>query len=226
MNTIYAVYLTIYNGEMLPPFYIGSTSLDKLNRGYCGSVSSREYKTLWKAALKQEPENFDTIVISEHNTRKEALDAECDLQRKLDVVKSPLFVNKAIATLHPRNSGKGRKMSAKTLAAIIKSRTGSTHTDEAKLKMSIASQKRLPATAESRAKMSTSQKSRERKPMTAEAKENLSIKQTGKQASQETKNKLSETLKEKCNTEEAKKRLSAAANKRWEIYRAKKLIEA
>ena len=31
---MYCVYLTIYTGNKLPPFYIGSTSLKKINKGY------------------------------------------------------------------------------------------------------------------------------------------------------------------------------------------------
>jgi hypothetical protein len=39
---MYCVYLTIYKGNNLPPFYIGSTSIDKIDGGYHGSVMSEE----------------------------------------------------------------------------------------------------------------------------------------------------------------------------------------
>jgi hypothetical protein len=35
---MFAVYLTSYKGNKLPPFYIGSSSVSALNSGYHGSV--------------------------------------------------------------------------------------------------------------------------------------------------------------------------------------------
>lgn len=44
----YCVYVTTYLGKKLPPFYIGSTSVDNLKNGYKGSVMSKKYKNIWK----------------------------------------------------------------------------------------------------------------------------------------------------------------------------------
>lgn len=53
MNNNYCVYLTIYSGSKLPPFYIGSGTLDKiLNKGYRGSVTSKQFKKIWSQELK------------------------------------------------------------------------------------------------------------------------------------------------------------------------------
>lgn len=96
-NTIYCTYLTIYKGNKLPPFYIGSTSIENINKGYHGSVSSNRYKDIWKSELKTNPNLFKTIVISTHQTREEALAKEMFLQQKMNVAKSPMYINMAIA---------------------------------------------------------------------------------------------------------------------------------
>jgi len=94
---IYVTYLTIYSGNKLPPFYIGSTSLDKVNNGYRGTVVSKRYKSIWKQELKENPQLFKTKTISYHNTRKEALTKEDSLQRKLNVIQSPMYINLSFA---------------------------------------------------------------------------------------------------------------------------------
>lgn len=93
----YCVYLTIYKGNKLPPFYIGSTSIDKINSGYYGSVSSIEYKKLWKSEKSKHPELFKVIIISTFETRKQATEKENIIQRKLNVIYNPLYINKQYA---------------------------------------------------------------------------------------------------------------------------------
>lgn len=43
----YCVYHTTYIGNKLPPNYIGSTSVEKIKKGYYGSVKSKSYKSIW-----------------------------------------------------------------------------------------------------------------------------------------------------------------------------------
>ena len=94
----YCVYLTIYRGNKLPPFYIGSTRVEKvLNEGYHGTVRSKRYKTLWKSEIQLHPELFSTRVVTLHETRDQAITKEGFFQRQLKVVKSPMYVNQAIA---------------------------------------------------------------------------------------------------------------------------------
>ena len=99
-NNIYCVYLTIYKGNKLPPFYIGSTAVDNIHRGYRGSVGSREYKILWKNEIKLNPHLFVTKILSYHQTRNEAVKRENQLHHALDVVNNPLYVNKWYATVN------------------------------------------------------------------------------------------------------------------------------
>jgi hypothetical protein len=94
---MYCTYLTIYSGDKLPPYYIGSTSIKKYNEGYCGSVTSKKYKSIWNEELKSNRHLFDTIILTEHETRTEALAQELAYQKAKDVVRNPDFINMAIA---------------------------------------------------------------------------------------------------------------------------------
>ncbi len=94
---IYCTYLTVYTGNKLPPFYIGSTSLDKIEKNYCGTVKSKKYKSIWIEELKNNRHLFKTKILSKHNCRKEALEKELFFHKALSVVKSPLYINMALA---------------------------------------------------------------------------------------------------------------------------------
>lgn len=93
----FSVYLTIYNGLLLPPFYIGSKDVASILSGYRGSVSSKEFKEIWCAEIKNNPHLFQTIILSYHATRKEAFNAEALLHEQLNVLHSPHFINQSIA---------------------------------------------------------------------------------------------------------------------------------
>jgi|APSaa5957512535_1039671.scaffolds.fasta_scaffold01991_11 hypothetical protein len=90
---IYCTYLTVYHGNKLPPFYIGSTSVERINNGYLGSVSSKRYKDIWEQETKDHPEFFDVEILSYHKTDREAREKELFFHKDLGVVKSPLYTN-------------------------------------------------------------------------------------------------------------------------------------
>jgi len=94
---MYCVYLTVYTGNKLPPFYIGSTSYRNIEIGYCGSVQSNEYKKIWKLENKINRHLFHVTIVKTFDDRQEAYSYEEYLQRKLDVLNNPLYVNKVIA---------------------------------------------------------------------------------------------------------------------------------
>lgn len=96
----YCVYLTVYSGNLLPPFYIGYSSVDNVENGYRGSVSSKLYKSIWKEELKNNSQAFKTKIISTHKTRAEAKNKETVLIQKLNAVSSPMYIN--------RHDGSGR----------------------------------------------------------------------------------------------------------------------
>lgn len=103
--TQYCVYLTIYHGNKLPPFYIGSTSSKILSSGYNGSVCSVKYKDVWKEERKLNPHLFKTRIISTHMNRQDAYSKEEKLQKHLDVVRSPLYINCSFAIERFDNTG-------------------------------------------------------------------------------------------------------------------------
>lgn len=111
---MFCTYLTVYRGNKLPPFYVGSTSISKIKDGYRGSVSSREFKLIWKSEIKNNPQLFKTIIISVHNTRDEALIKENEFHLKLNISKNNLYINKANAIPNGvfgiDNSGKNNPM--------------------------------------------------------------------------------------------------------------------
>lgn len=100
---LYCIYLTIYRGTKLPIFYLGSTSVQKIENGYRGSVSSNEYKSIWLTELKTNPHLFTTKILSTYLTRKEAYNSEHRLHRLLKTHKNPLYTNKSIGG--PMSSG-------------------------------------------------------------------------------------------------------------------------
>jgi hypothetical protein len=76
---------------------VGSSSIKKIEEGYHGSVSSKQYKTLWESLLQSSPDAFKTEIYSIHKTRKEALEAELLFQIENDVVKSSEWINMSLA---------------------------------------------------------------------------------------------------------------------------------
>ena len=91
------VYLTTYFGNKMPMFYIGSTTITKFSNGYKGSVASKQYVAIWKAELKENPSLFKSRIISLHPNREEAFIKEEWLQKQLNVVANPMYINKSFA---------------------------------------------------------------------------------------------------------------------------------
>ena len=87
-RNIYCVYLTHYSGDILPPYYVGSSSFKSLQNGYKGSVGSKKYKTIWDQEIKNNPHLFKTIILSFHNTRVGALKEELRFQKENKTKKS------------------------------------------------------------------------------------------------------------------------------------------
>lgn len=99
-KTIYCTYVTFYSGSKLPPFYIGSSSVEKIERGYHGSVLSKKWKELYKTELKMNKHLFKTEIIELFHTREDALKHELELHISNNVVKSKFFFNEALATVN------------------------------------------------------------------------------------------------------------------------------
>lgn len=92
-KNIYCVYLTTYTGNKMPNFYIGSSSVKKVQDGYKGSPRSKEYKRIWVIETKNSPHLFKTRIIYTCESREEATIKENKLHHLLDVVRNPLYIN-------------------------------------------------------------------------------------------------------------------------------------
>lgn len=92
----------------------GSSNIKRIESGYRGSVSSRQWKEIWKKELKENPQLFTIEILSTFANRKEALAEENRLHHELNVVQSDFFINKSYACINgffgakliPWNKGK------------------------------------------------------------------------------------------------------------------------
>lgn len=126
----YCVYITIYSGRLMPPFYIGSSSIKRIESGYRGSVQSSEYKSTWLSETKNNPHLFKTTIVKFCKTRKEAYSLEEQFQRHLGIPSNPLYINRTIANSSGKFGGgfKGNHHTVqykKKMSSLMKGR--STH---------------------------------------------------------------------------------------------------
>lgn len=167
-TTTYVVYHITYSGNKLPSKfnslitpsnYIGSTSIEQINKGYRGSVCSKKYKVLWELELNDNPNLFKLEIISYHDTRSDATWKELQIQRIFNVVKNPLFVNQAYASIN---------------GCFGMDQIGQTKSDEQKLAQSIRQ------TGKKRGPNKNPTKKYNKSPMTDETKEKISASSKGK----------------------------------------------
>ena len=95
----YVTYIVKYSGNLLPMYYIGSTSIDKALSGeYFGSVKSKKYKNIFKEEIKNNKNLFSIEILSFHIDRKSAIVEELRLQKERNSVKSNIYMNESYAT--------------------------------------------------------------------------------------------------------------------------------
>lgn len=138
---MYVVYLTTYSGDKFPSFYIGSSTLERVESGYHGSVRSQKYRALWEGELKDNPHLFQTAIVSIHENRNESLIAEEALQRFHNAVKSPCYVNMAYARGGFINPGKWSDETRAKMSESAKNR-GKPKTKKARILLGPEEQKR------------------------------------------------------------------------------------
>ncbi len=187
---IYCTYLTVYHGDKLPPLYIGSTSVNRINKGYRGSVKSKKYEQIWKSELKENPHLFETRILTTHETREEAFNEEVRYQIEHDVVRSQQYINMAVANekyifVDYDDPERNRKISEST--------------------------KKCWEDTEYRKKLSEAHKKRYENP---EERKKLSEYNRGKKRSEETKKKISEAAKKRYENPEERKKSSVAQKSR------------
>lgn len=184
---MYCVYFTVYKGNRLPPFYIGSAPVSKINRGYRGSASSAQWGKIWKSELKENPHLFVTFIIPGQYalTPKEILDLELKWQKLFDVVQDPDFVNQAYAKAGFCSSPESARKAVET-----RKRNG-----------------RLAITEETRRKIGAANRGRKLPPVKPETARKISIANTGKKRTEETRKKLSQAQLGKKVSEETRAKL-------------------
>lgn len=105
----------------MPRYYIGSSSVEKVNNGYRGSVASIAYRSIWES----EPDSlFETKILKEFDDRKSALEYELELHKQYDVVNNPEYINMSLAV---PNGYFGRDVAGNKNPMSGKSRLGEKH---------------------------------------------------------------------------------------------------
>lgn len=136
----FCVYLTIYLGNKLPMFYIGSSSCERvLVNKYNGTVTSKRYSKIWNYEQRHNSHLFKTLIIQRCETRELALDREEYIQRKLNVVRNPLYINMTYANKGFLNCGPHSEETIKKISKAKTGKRGAKHSEETKRKMSQSS---------------------------------------------------------------------------------------
>lgn len=120
----FCTYLVSYKGNKLPPFYIGYTSIDKIDRGYRGSVCSKTYGEIFHQELKQHPELFKIFILSTHDSRLDASKREEYVQLFFKVHRNPMYINMNISGKHFNSIWTGRKHTPESINKMSKSTIG------------------------------------------------------------------------------------------------------
>ena len=94
---MFVVYMTIYSGTKLPPYYIGTTSKSKYDSGYTGTVLSKAFKAVYNSEKEKNPELFDVVILELCSSRKDALKLEHFWQKCVTAKTNPLYFNMAYA---------------------------------------------------------------------------------------------------------------------------------
>jgi hypothetical protein len=161
--------------------------VNKINTGYHGTVSSKKYKDIYKQELITNPQIFKTKILTTHLTREEAFEKELFFQKKLSVVKSPMYFNESLAVA---NGYFGRALNGKDNPLH-----GKNHSEESRRKMSETRKgkyKGIPKSEEHKRKIGLASSKRKH---SEESKKKISDSRRGVLSSDETKKKLSDMRK-------------------------------
>ncbi|AKE44688.1 HNH endonuclease [Sinorhizobium phage phiM9] len=120
----WCVYVIIYLGDKMPPFYAGFTRVSNMIDGYHGSVSSEEWEEIWRSEINQHPQLFRRKIIRTFSTKKEASDFEIEFLTHFDARRSHLFVNKTNGAKNFCGNIEGNKHSEETKIKISEGNRG------------------------------------------------------------------------------------------------------
>lgn len=152
---MYCVYLTVYQGNLMPRCYIGHSTVHRVNAGYRGSVLSKAYKETWKKELRDNPRLFKTRILSIWDTREDAIKEEVRIQKKYSVHTNPRFINRHINAesffsggtpvsqetkdkISKTKSSQPYRHSPEAIERIRQARLGKKHSESTKNKMKLS----------------------------------------------------------------------------------------
>ena len=136
---MFCVYLTTYFGNKLPIFYIGSSSEKKvLQSGYNGTVTSKRFGKIWREEQKNNKDLFKTKILSLHRKREDALVREEFLQRQLNVIRNPLYINMGYANKGFLNLDCHSEETKKKISTAKIGKSQGAHSEATKWKISAA----------------------------------------------------------------------------------------
>ena len=185
---MYCTYLTIYSGNLLPPFYIGYTTIENIKAGYHGTVCSKRYEAIWKSELRFNPHLFKTHILTVHESMSDAKDREYRFLKALMVHKNPMYINTAIMGKSFYFDRTGTRATLEQRENMSKARIGRLHTEESKLKISNTKKGRPNSESHNR-KIGDFHRG---KIESAKTRLKKSLSRTGKTHSEETLRKISE----------------------------------
>ena len=93
----YCTYITMYTGKLLPKWYIGSSTVEKVQNGYNGSVCSKRYKKIYDIEQIENKHLFKTRILNTYDTRPDAVAEELRLQKLHNVVRNKKYFNECFA---------------------------------------------------------------------------------------------------------------------------------
>jgi len=93
----FCTYITMYSGDLLPKWYIGSSTIERIKKGYNGSVCSKKYKEIYDNEQIHHKNLFKTRILSIHSTRLEAVAEELRIQKLHNVVTNKKYFNESFA---------------------------------------------------------------------------------------------------------------------------------
>lgn len=214
---MFCTYITIYRGNQLPIFYIGYSTVEKVKKGYRGTVASQDYKQTWRDEQRNNPHLFKTIILSYHQTREEASEKEEYYQKHFNVVNNPLYANQNISGRYFYRTNAKRKLSDETKRKIGDSQRGIKETEYSKKRNSEA-KKGTKHTDEQRRKNSewhkgriTSEQTKLKISNSMKGKKN----NLGNKKSEESKIKTSQSLKGRIRSAEHSRKISEALKKKY-----------
>lgn len=199
----YVVYLTYYTGTKLPPFYIGSSTKEKIVGGYNGSVTSKKWQSIYKLEQQINKPLFKTRILSYHTSRIEAIQEELRLQKLHKVVNSSKYFNEAYAAI---NGCFGRDVSG-----ALHPMYGKTHSKETKALWS-KNRKGAIVSEKTKQRLSEARKGKPGKPHTEATKEKLRLINLKKKHTEATKKKMSNAHKGKKFSDDRKAKLSKSSS--------------